>query len=230
MKRLSDWLGQHQTALTLAGPLSSAICILGLERAWGEWRSLLWALGLLLAIVLPPLGLRSARSKLERQAVATCVKNALEACIVALGHPAKHVRANLMVLSSDGQTRKVDTDTAANMSSDPDCDIVMNAHAGVSGEAFRGRVPVYGDLALAFQPGGPTWGLSNLQREKVRTSLRSILSVPVFDPDDPQGPLLGTLQVDSDHSFEEMGFDRLERHAMVERFADVVALLLRGTR
>ena len=56
------------------------------------------------------------------------------------------------------------------------------------------------------------------------------MSVPIFDPDDTDGPLLGTLQVDSDSTFQDMEFDRPERRAVAERFADVVALLLKTGR
>jgi hypothetical protein len=87
-----------------------------------------------------------------------------------------------------------------------------------------------GDLALALQPGGPTWGLRDAERAKIRRDLKSIMSVPVFDPDNPAGPLLGTLQIDSDRTFQEMEFDNPHRRALAERFADVIALLLKAGR
>jgi hypothetical protein len=83
---------------------------------------------------------------------------------------------------------------------------------------------------LAVLWGGPTWGLRDAERAKVRNGLKSILSVPLFDPDNPEGPLLGTLQVDSDLTIQQMEFDRPERRDLAERFADVVALLLKAGR
>jgi hypothetical protein len=129
-----------------------------------------------------------------------------------------------------GHRRRVDAETSCNMDGDPDRDLEIDDTAGVSGEAFVQRVTSYGDLSLALQPGGPTWGLRESERGKVRRELRAILSVPIFDPDDPDGRLLGTLQVDSDLTIEEIEFDKPERRAVAERFADVVALLCKTGR
>ncbi len=127
--------------------------------------------------------------------------------------------------------RKVDSATAFNMSHDPDSDLEIDATAGVSGEAYSQRTTYYGDLALALQAGGPTWGLKPEELAKVRPSLKSILSVPILDPDNPEkGQLQGTLQIDSDLTFTEMQFDRPERRDVAERFADVIALLLKAGR
>lgn len=65
---------------------------------------------------------------------------------------------------------------------------------------------------------------------RVRASLRSVLSVPIADPDNPAGPLVGTFQIDSDLMIEETGFDEEYSHEMAERFADVLALLMKAAR
>ena len=184
-----------------------------------------WVTGIAVFVALPTLSTRRNRLQQSRRAARTCIKKALAACGASYGSSDRHVRVNIMLLTSAGR-RRVDADTAFNMDSDPDRDLELDATAGVSGEAFVHRVPTYGDLALALQPGGPTWGLRDGERARVRKSLKSILSVPLFNPDDPEGPLLGTLQVDSDLAIAEIEFDRVERRAVAERFADVVALLL----
>jgi hypothetical protein len=113
-----------------------------------------------------------------------------------------------MRVCQNKQRRRVDPELTFNMSSDPDIDLEIDVTAGVTGEAWIHRTPAFGDLTLALQKGGPTWGLRATETARVRPSLRSILSVPIFDPDNPTGDLLGTLQVDSDLSLQEMGFRR----------------------
>ena len=222
----------HPIVLSILSAFAVAICAIGVENSWQQgamYHGIAWGAGLLGAIVLSTVPVWRNRLDQKRSAARTCIKNALMACGAAYGAPGRHVRANVM-LTKNGR-RRVDSATAFNMSSDSDFDLEIDATAGVSGEAYSQRVTTYGDLELALQPGGPTWGLQPGERAKVRTSLKSILSVPIFDPDEPEtGPLLGTLQVDSDLTFTEMQFDSPERRAVAERFADVIALLLKAGR
>jgi hypothetical protein len=52
--------------------------------------------------------------------------------------------------------------------------------------------------------------------------------VPIFNPEDIEGPLVGSLQVDSDLTVEEAGFNRPESAELLQQFAGVLALLLIG--
>jgi hypothetical protein len=116
------------------------------------------------------------------------------------------------------------------MDSDPDLDLELDATAGVSGQAVLHRKPAFGDISIPLQPGGPDWGLRDSEKAKVRQTLKSIRSVPVFDRGNPEGPLLATLQIDSDLPLDESGYDHEEKWRLAERFADVVALLLEAGR
>jgi hypothetical protein len=221
----------NAAVLSLGGTFAAAICAIGVENAWQQGTALGaigWGLGLVAAIALSSIPVWRNKLDQTKGAAKTCIKNALKACAVAYGYPVRHVRVNVM-LSQKGR-RKVDSATAFNMSNDPDFDIEIDATAGVSGEAYSLRVPTFGDLTVALQPGVPTWGLKPAELAKIRQSLKSILSVPIFDPDDSAGALLGTLQIDSDLTFTEMQFDLPERREMAERFADVIALLLKAGR
>jgi hypothetical protein len=217
--------------LSFAGAVGAAFCAVGLDDAWTRQDTLgiiAWGLGTVLSIALSTITVWRNKLDQGRRAARACIKNALMACASAYGAPGRHVRVNVMLVKRG--RRKVDCTTAFNMRDDPDCDLEIDATAGVSGEAFSQRVTTFGDLGLALQPGGPTWGLRPGERAKVRTSLKSILSVPIFDPDNPDGELLGTLQIDSDLTFTEMQFDRPEQRDVAERFADVIALLLKVGR
>jgi hypothetical protein len=228
VQRLLQWLGGYPTATAIVGGVGSAFCGIGLSQSWGHWILVLWVLGIALAIALPASTAKRNRLQQGQRAAQNCIRNLLAACGSAYGHADRHVRANIM-LAKDGR-RRVQAETAFNMDSDSDCDLEIDDSAGVSGEAFVQRATTYGDLAILLHPGGPTWGLRPAEKAKVRRDLKSILSAPIFDPDDAEGPLLGTLQVDSDLTFEQMEFDKPERRAVAERFADVVALLLKAGR
>ena len=86
---------------------------------------------------------------------------------------------------------------------------------------------VWGDLTIAERPGAPSWGLHKDEQGRVRPGLKSILSVPLVDVDDPQGEPMGTLQIDSDLPIEEFLRDPAAGGRIAARFGDVVALLLK---
>jgi hypothetical protein len=193
-----------------------------------------WIVGfvalLIIFAALPSLAARVNRLQQGRAAAERCMKRLLDACGHSFGYPGIHVRVNLMKYSPDRRRRKVEGATAFNMSSDPDVDLELDATAGVSGQASIHRRPAFGDISIPLKPGGPDWGLTDSQKARVRRSLKSILSVPVFNSADPDGPLLATLQVDSDLPLEESGLETEEKWLMAERFADVVSLLLEAAR
>jgi hypothetical protein len=91
------------------------------------------------------------------------------------------------------------------------------------------RRPAIGDISLPLQPAGPDWGLRDAEKAKVRQTLKSILSVPVFNPVDTDGGLLATLQIDSDLPLDESGLGEEQKRHVAERFADVVSLLLEAS-
>ena len=137
-----------------------------------------------------------------------------------------HARVNVMLVSEDGKRRRVHRSSAFNMDDDPDCDLELDVHAGVSGEAFTNKRPVVGDLTVPSAVGMPSWRLDAAENARVRRTLKSILSVPVFDPSDSDGAPLATLQVDTDVELAESGLAEEHTREVVERFADVVSFLL----
>ncbi len=154
----------------------------------------------------------------------------LESCARSVVAGTRHVRANIMTFSADRSRRRVHAATAYNMENDSDCDLDIAATAAASGKAVTERRAAVADLVLLQILAVPTWGLQSAEQARVRPTLRSILSVPIFNPEDVDGPLLGTLQVDSDLTVEEAGFDRPESAELLQQFADVLALLLIGVQ
>jgi hypothetical protein len=114
------------------------------------------------------------------------------------------------------------------MDDDPDADLEIDATAGASGKAVAFRRATVADLTLLQISAVPPWGLHADEHARVRPRLKSILSVPIFDPANANGPLLGTLQVDSDLSVEQAVFNRPEAAELMQQFADVLSLLMTG--
>lgn len=140
----------------------------------------------------------------------------------------KHIRANMMMFSPDRTRRQVHAATAYNMDNDPDNSLEVNATAAASGKAVSERRAAVADLGLLQITAAPPWGLQAAEQARVRPTLKSILAVPIFNPQDIDGPLLGTLQVDSDLTVEEAGFNKPESAELLQQFGDVLSLLLSG--
>lgn len=158
------------------------------------------------------------------------IRELLESCARSFVPRGKHVRANMMTFSPDRTRRRVHTATAYNMEHDPDRELEIGATAAASGRAITERRAAVADLVLLQITATPSWGLQSSEQARVRPTLKSILTVPIFNPEDIDGPLLGSLQVDSDLTVEEAGFNRPESAELLQQFADVLSLLLIGVQ
>lgn len=156
------------------------------------------------------------------------IRELLQSCARSFVTRDQHVRANMMTFSADRTRRQVHAATAYNMEHDPDRDLEIGATAAASGKAVSERRAAVADLGLLQITAAPAWGLQSSEQARVRPTLKSILSVPIFNPEDIDGPLLGSLQVDSDLTVEEAGFNRPESAELLQQFADVLSLLLIG--
>jgi hypothetical protein len=156
------------------------------------------------------------------------IRQLLETCGLAFEPSGRTVRVNVMTFTENRMRRRVDRATAYNMADDPDADLEIDAAAGASGKAVMYRRAAVADLTLLRITNVPPWGLKADEQARVRPLLRSILSVPIFDPANASGPLLGTLQVDSDLTVEQAGFNRPEYAELAQQFADVLSLLMIG--
>ena len=178
----------------------------------------------------PPAAVEPARSAATPPARGqdAAIKKLIETCARAFVPPGRHVRSNVMTFNAAGTRRYVNSATAFNMETDPDRDLEIDANAAASGRAVTERRAAVADLVLLQITAQPPWGLRVDEQARVRATLKSILSVPIFNPDDVDGPLLGTLQVDSDLTMEEAGFIRPESAELLQQFADVLSLLMIG--
>jgi len=205
-----------------------------LSTATVDWDSLIGGGVLaLIGISLPPLVDRRKATLLGRKACIEHVKKAL----VRLGEffraGDKHVRVNIMMLSPDKREITVHKETAFNMESDSDNDLPLPVVSGACGKAVRTKSWVLADLTILPAEDGPDWALPPDKQARVRKTLKTILSVCIFDPDaKPEGdrkpPVIGTLQVDSDLAHQEIFGDVDVARHVATGFADSVAVLLRA--
>ena len=156
------------------------------------------------------------------------IRELLETCARSFVPRDKHVRANMMTFVADRTRRQVHAATAYNMENDPDRDLEVGATSAASGKAVTERRAAVADLGLLRITATPPWGMKTDEQMRVRPTLMSILSVPIFNPEDIDGPLLGSLQVDSDLTVEEAGFTKPESAELLQQFADLLSLLLIG--
>ena len=176
----------------------------------------------------PPAPALAPPAEPPRAAADLAIRELLETCARAFVPDGSHVRANVMTFTADRRRRAVNRATAFNMDGDPDADLEIDATAGASGKAVAFRRATVADLTLLQISAVPPWGLHADEQARVRPRLRSILSVPIFDPANANGPLLGTLQVDSDLSVEQAAFNRPEAAELMQQFADVLSLMMTG--
>ena len=162
----------------------------------------------------------------SRQEIA--IRALLKTCARSFVPSDGHVRANMMTFSPDRTRRQVHAATAYNMEHDPDRDLEIGATAAASGKAVSERRAAVADLGLLRITAAPAWGLQAEEQARVRPTLMSILTVPIFNPEDIDGPLLGSLQVDSDLTVEEAGFTKPESAELLQQVAAGLSLLLIG--
>ncbi|KKM11091.1 hypothetical protein SY88_10175 [Clostridiales bacterium PH28_bin88] len=124
----------------------------------------------------------------------------------------KTLRINLMVV--DQTKRDLSIIAQIGMSSDPDKDITFGLGQGCCGTCAELGEVVIGDLENIYgnsyqetcqkNEGRSPWGISKLHWESTR-DLKSLISVPVFDPDDLNS-VIAVLNLDDKISIDEAKF------------------------
>lgn len=229
-ERFTDLLERQPVRTNVVASAGTLVAGTALQSLWaanprspsGWW--MLWTLILIGCVVASALATERTKSVATRRWQIRSVRKMVEMAAENAGDRKKHhLRANVMLPTEDRRHRKVDALTAFNMGDDGDCDLEVPLVSGVSGAAWQKRAGKIGDLTQVTLANGPDWGLSPAQQKKVRQGLKSILSVPIPDPTSVDGEPLGTLQVDSDSTVDELGWNG-ETVDRVQRIADVIAL------
>lgn len=113
-----------------------------------------------------------------------------------------HMRVNVVMPTTTGRLRVMYT---YNMGDDPDDRLELDWEGGASGRCLQKHQPVICDLVDAKKSYQDKWKMNKYQQALVRKSLKSLLSVPIFDytkydrsKSEKQNPVVGVLNFDSD--------------------------------
>ncbi len=148
---------------------------------------------------------------------------AASSVLEAANPPVRHVRACLMFLDEKEILRiKYEHGFVA---TDRDRNIEIPKGTGCCGQAWLQGQTMMADLTEAPVGGMPNqWGLPAAEIDKIRKSLRSILSVPVRAGEDYS--VVAVLNIDSDNSIDEIGFRVKAIQEIAYSFATVLGSLM----
>ena len=123
---------------------------------------------------------------------------------------AQDIRVAVALLQQGTELLTIQYSSNMNGPLDGDRNLKLSVGTGASGRAFEKCQPVLVDL-LATARNPHDWALSEDQQRLVRADRRSMLSVPIFDPDDPYkgrsvAEPIGVLSVDSRTKLPETGW------------------------
>jgi hypothetical protein len=113
------------------------------------------------------------------------------------------LRLNLMV-PEDGRLSIV---ASSGDMSDLEKTLRLGEGEGCAGKAWKGRLDIIADLNKTKDP-AKDWNIPESEAVKVKTTLKSILSIPVYAPDSydsvlREGKVIGVLNVDSEDAITE---------------------------
>jgi hypothetical protein len=159
---------------------------------------------------------------LHEDFIVSLLEAAASSVLKATQPPLPHMRACLMV--PDGEDLVI-AYAHGFAPEDRDRNIRIKKGTGCCGQAWEQEQTMIADLTQT--PGGgmpPQWGLRESERQKVRQSLRSIISVPVRAG--RKFEIVGILNLDSDNFVADTKFIDKPIHDIVYSFVKVLSALL----
>ncbi len=185
--RFYDRLRRYSTPVGILCAAAQVFAAIAAHKAWngdfGSWNktvgitSVVTVLG---CIAIAWAAVEASKTLLTNKTTENICRRLIKMLAESCGREGGHVRGNIMFVTASG-TRKVHTATAHNMAPDPDCALEIDFGAGVSGRALLDGKGFIGDLRIPGMDMGPNWGLSEAQSRSVRPTLKTILSVPIFE-------------------------------------------------
>lgn len=149
----------------------------------------------------------------------------------ALNRDNVHLRVNVVMPVSEERLRVLYT---YNMDNDADDRLEFDSGVGASGRCWQTHDFLVSDLTEAQLVFEAERNMNKYQQALIRSSLKSLLSVPIFDPaqfdssrNKVDNPLLGVLNLDSDEDLLEE-FGRVEVQQAAANGAKLVALRLKS--
>lgn len=130
------------------------------------------------------------------------------------GQDSSHFRSNVMLYNS--KTKKLHMKYRCNMMGAKDRNLILEPNQGCAGQTFTNNTPYVVDLTQA------THGQYSIDKNKVWSSMKSVMSVPICDDEDHLN-VIGVLNIDSDLDVNTAKFfdDKVLNTANV--YSDLVA-------
>ncbi len=149
------------------------------------------------------------------------IEQILEAASRSLIYPNKdmHIRAVITICDYKKNIRR--TTYSYNIQADPERTATFPIDFGVTGEALRIRAAVSKSL-----PRNHILTYPQDVQLVIAPELRCVLAVPIFDPRNPAGNIIGILAFDSFERIKNIEFDKRESKVIAQSWADVISEVL----
>lgn len=139
------------------------------------------------------------RDGMANLAIEQILELAMKGVATELDKDIENYRTNIMLIESN----KLVIRFHHGMENAPDLNIELEKHQGCAGQVWGSGEQMAADLPPNSSAVGPSWNLTR-EQEKVTSELRSILSTPIFDPENSQ-KVLGVFNIDSKLCLSEAG-------------------------
>ncbi len=223
--RLSRVLDNEFSYHLIATLLNIALVIAGvsLHATWGQWLRFSVSAVLMLGVAVFDIILKRAYGRRKAFRVyEKLINGLLEVAAVSMLRAAKpptnHIRINLMLPDKKG--RLTIRYSWGFSDADMDLHVRIPTGTGCAGQAWIQESAMVAD-PTELSSGLVQWGLPKAEIDKIRKSLKSIFSVPIFCGNE----LFAILNFDSDNTIDQMAFRDEEVQLIGFSFASTLAAI-----
>lgn len=194
--------------------ISTAILLIPILIGWMRWP---WYVNSILLLLLGVMN--AVWVYYERKKEHIRIEELLKLLVLSIWgrEHSSHFRANVMM--HDPKKDELKITYRYNMEGYIDRFLKIPSNVGCAGHAFTNKRPFYVDLTKV------THEKYLIDSRKVWKAMKSILSVPVFNPDNPD-EVIGVLNVDSDLDIQTVKFNDESVIITVSAYADIIGKLL----
>jgi hypothetical protein len=165
--------------------------------------------------------LNSIPIKTIRDSKKRIIEEILEAACRSLIYPNKNLHIRAIVTLCDHKKGIRQTMYSYNTRPDPERVAIFPIDFGVTGEAYKTRTVVARQL-----PDDHISTYPDEVKSSVATDLKSVLALPILNPDNFRAPLLGILAFDSCEKIDTIGFNSRESFDIAQSWADLIGEVL----
>lgn len=213
--RIRHFLEKAYEPISILLNLGLVVSGVWLHATWEDWHKFLLAAAILAVLGIVDFWLKrthdrsKVRSTHERY-IDELLHAAAFSILRAASPPIEHIRVNIMMPSepmpNDGARRLIIRYKHGFDFGDQDLHIRVPVGTGCAGRAFLHNSAIAADVTELSRSGSDVnWGLPHDEIIKVRSSLKSIFSVPIIYGNGANSRAI--LNIDSDNTIDEIGFN-----------------------